>query len=138
MEQSPTLLYHIPHMKRQKKFKSFLEIHEVAEKNYLKIRITNIIEFVNYYDDRVSRQIKKIGHIEDNKANSIRKLIKPDIIDYLKHEDRFQNGYIFITNSKKEIIFMPNVNFMETATISNKIGIISLLLSIYISTIIKL
>jgi len=59
MKQSHTLLYHIPHMKRQKKFKNFLEIHEVAEKNYLKTRITNIIEFVNYYDDRVSRQIKK-------------------------------------------------------------------------------
>ena len=103
----------------KKNFKRFVEIHEVAEKNYLKTRILNIIEFVNYYDTRVSTLINKTTDIE---VSSMQKLIKLDIIGYLKHEETFQNGYIFISNSDKEIVFEPDVDFMDEAKISNKVG----------------
>jgi len=107
------------HEEAKKKFKKFVEIHEVAERGYLKERVVNILDFINYYDDRVTKHLKETTNI-DNK--SIKKLIEPDIIGYLKHEEKFQNGYIFISDSNKKIIFEPDVDFMDEATIHNSEG----------------
>ena len=101
----------------KKKFNRFVEIHEVAEKEYLKSRILDIIKFVNYYDTSVSPLINKTSD-----TLSLKELMKTNIIGYLKHEETFKNGYIFISNSKKEIIFKPDVDFMDEAKISSKVG----------------